>query len=281
MKTAYLYNEGDYTFFKVGREIVKFRTSPYLENYTEIKEYDDGYMVLMAQLSTLPVPDEDYFDIKGVFNELELDTSVLSQVSEVIIKCKIPIMNNRTSLVCLRAYREEDILKLVPKGLVYKDGMLYIDFKNMSGENLIAVLLTDVDLGVKETDHGPMPTFAWSEAAFPAAYRKALSLFKDMRDGFYDYQVKMGSKAPDAMYHDVENNVMLPIHLFSHDEYGGDDEAGNTYLFYNTRTTDLCLGVYDQDSSEYILENEDHTTSYGLMFGIYRMMGVVLVDEEV
>lgn len=280
MKTAYLCNKDEYTIFKVNREVVKFRTSPYLETYTEIKEYDDGYMVLMAQLSTIPEPDEDYMDIKGVFQELELDTRVLSQITEVIIKCKVPIIKKRTGLVHLRAYHEEDILKLVPKGRVYKDGMLYIDFKNMHGENLVAVLLTDVDLGVKETDHGPMPTFAWSEAAFPAAYRKALGLFKDMRDGFYDYQVKMGSKAPDAMYYDVENNVMVPIHLFSYDEYGVGDRVGNTCLFYNIKTTDLCLGIYDQDSNKYTLKNGEHTTSYGLMVGIYRMIGVVLVDDE-
>lgn len=178
MKTAYLYNEGNYTFFKVGREIVKFKTSPYLENYTEIKEYDDGYMVLMAQLSTIPEPDEDYFDMVGIFKELELDTSVLSQISEVIIKCKVPIIkNNRTGLIPLLTYREEDILKLIPIGRVHDDGMLYIDFKNMHGKDLTAVLLTNV-----ETDS----VIKWSEDAFPTAYKKALGLFKDMRDGFYD-----------------------------------------------------------------------------------------------
>lgn len=93
-------------------------------------------------------------------------------------------------------------------------------------------------------------------------------------------QVRQGSKSPDAMYHDVENKVMLPIHLFSCAEYGVGDKVGNTYLFYNTRTTDLCLGIYDQDSNKYTLENGEHTTSYGLMFGIYRMMGVVLVDDK-
>lgn len=281
MKTAYLYNDGDYTFFKVGREVVKFRTSPYLENYTEIKEYDDGYMGLMAQLSTLAAPDEDYMDIKGVFEELELDTSILSQVSEVIIKCKVPIMNKHTGLVHLRAYRDDDILKLVPISRVYDGGMLYIDFKNIHGEKLIAVLLTDVDLGVKETEHGPMPTFEWSVAAFPAAYRKALGLFKGMRDEFYVYQVKIGSKAPDAMFYDADNDVMLPVHLFSIQEYDRKHEdIEYTYLFYNTRTTDLCLGVYDQDSNKYTLENGDSTTSYGLMFGVYRLIGVVLVDDE-
>lgn len=279
MKTAYLYNDGDYTFFKVGREIVKFRTSPYLENYTEIKEYDDGYMVLMAQLSTLAAPVEDYMSIKGVYNELELDTSILSQIDEVIIKCRVPIMNKHTGLVHLRVYREEDILKLVPIAKVYKDGMLYIDFKNMYGENLIAVLLTDVKLGVKETDSDSVPTFTISEVAFPAAYRKALGLFKGMRDGFYDYQVRQGSKSPDAMYYDAKNNVMLPIHLFSSAEYGDGDEVGNTYLFYNTRTTDVCLGVYDQDSDDYRLENGDHTSSYELIFGVYRIIGVVLSDD--
>lgn len=268
MKTAYLYNDGDYTFFKVGQEIVKFRTSPYLEKYVEVKEYADGYLVVDLKLLKSDKVYEDYLDIKGIFNEIELDTSILSQVSEVIIKCKVPIMSKHTGLIPLRAYREEDIQKLVPIGRVYKDGVLYIDFTNMYGEKLITVLLTDV-----KTNGG----LKWAEAAFPTAYKRALGLFNDMRDGFYDYQVRQGSKAPDAMYHDVVKNVMLPIHLFSSDEYGKEG-VGGTYLFYNTRTTDVCLGVYDQDSDDYRLENGDHTSSYGLIFGIYRLIGVVLPD---
>lgn len=187
----------------------------------------------------------------------------------------LPVIKKHTGLVHLRTYREEDILKLVPIGRVYEDEMLYIDFQNMRGEDLIAVLLTDV-VGVTE---GSIPKSTWSYAAFPAAYKKALHLFENMRDGFYDYQTKQGSPVPDAIYPDTENNVMLPIRFFAYAEYE-DKEAGDTYLFYNTRTTNLCLGVYDPGLKEFRLENGDFTSDYGLMFGIYRLIGVVLVDAE-
>jgi hypothetical protein len=185
---------------------------------------------------------------------------------------KLPIIKKHTGLIHLRVYSEQDIQKLTPIGRVYDDGMLYID----RGENLIAVLFTDVSLGVGED---LIPKSTWSYAAFPAAYGKALSLFENMRDGFYDYQIKQGLPVPDAMYHDVENNVMLPIHLFLPDEYEN-KEVGDTYLFYNTRTTVVCLGSYDPGSAEFRLNNGDSVSDYGLLFGVYRMMGVVLVEDE-
>lgn len=104
---------------------------------------------------------------------------------------EVPIIKKHTSLVHLRADREQDILKLVPIGRVYEDGMLYIDFKNMYGEELTAVLLTNVSLGLNEDN---IPVFEWSEVAFPSAYKKALGMFEDMRDGFYDFPVKTGQR---------------------------------------------------------------------------------------
>jgi hypothetical protein len=86
MKTAYLYNDGEFTIFQVGRQVIRFRTSPYLEKYTEIKEYDNGYIVVMSKLSTLDAPEEDYIDMEYIFRKLELDKGVLSEIGEVLLK---------------------------------------------------------------------------------------------------------------------------------------------------------------------------------------------------
>lgn len=73
---------------------------------------------------------------------------------------------------------------------------------------------------------------------------------------------------------------MRPIHLFLYEEREN-KEAGSTFLFYNTRATTVCLGVYDQNSEIYKLENGDSATNYELMFGVCRIIGVVLVEEGV
>lgn len=87
---AYLYNKGEYTFFKIGTQVIKFATSPYLVRYTKIKEYDRGYIVVDAEYRNRgnkdkTYIDEDYIDMKYVFNEIGIDTSILDNVKDVQI----------------------------------------------------------------------------------------------------------------------------------------------------------------------------------------------------
>lgn len=87
---AYLYNKGEYTFFKIGREIIKFATSPYLASYKRVKEYDNGYIVVDAEYV---MPDnknkksieEDYIDMLYTMNDLGLNDKILGVVKEVKI----------------------------------------------------------------------------------------------------------------------------------------------------------------------------------------------------
>lgn len=88
--TAYLYNKGEYTFFKIGTQVIKFATSPYLVKYTKIKEYDHGYIVVDAEYRNKDNKDEtyideDYIDMEYVFNELDIDASILDDINEVHI----------------------------------------------------------------------------------------------------------------------------------------------------------------------------------------------------
>ena len=85
MRKAYLYNKNGYTYFKVSNDIVKFYTSPYLEKYIKVKEYDNGYIVVDEQLSTTDEHMEDYIDLEYVFDELGLDKNILREIQEVII----------------------------------------------------------------------------------------------------------------------------------------------------------------------------------------------------
>lgn len=44
--TAYLYNDGEYSIFPFGNIKLKFLTSKNLEKYINVKEWDNGYLVV-------------------------------------------------------------------------------------------------------------------------------------------------------------------------------------------------------------------------------------------
>ena len=45
---ALLSNNGDMTSFRYGNSNIRFRTPKCLKRYTEVKEWDKGYIVVMA-----------------------------------------------------------------------------------------------------------------------------------------------------------------------------------------------------------------------------------------
>lgn len=47
--TAYLSNDGEYTFFTFGDRTISFLTSRNLEKYLEIVEWDHGYIVVLSK----------------------------------------------------------------------------------------------------------------------------------------------------------------------------------------------------------------------------------------
>ena len=47
--TAYLYNDGEYSIFSFGNVKLKFLTSKNLEKYINVKEWDNGYLVVTKE----------------------------------------------------------------------------------------------------------------------------------------------------------------------------------------------------------------------------------------
>ena len=47
--TAYLSNDGEYTYFYIGDRVVTFLTRKSLEQYKKIVEWDNGYLVVMCK----------------------------------------------------------------------------------------------------------------------------------------------------------------------------------------------------------------------------------------
>ena len=60
--SAYLSSESNMTSFRFGSQNIRFRTSSKLERYISVKEWDKGYIVVMAKYRDLGEI-EDYIDL--------------------------------------------------------------------------------------------------------------------------------------------------------------------------------------------------------------------------
>ena len=70
---ATLSNEKNYTVFQFNGHIIRF-TAPYsLEYYTEVKEWDKGYLVVMAKYKQNKEPEEEYIDLVPILQNLYFD----------------------------------------------------------------------------------------------------------------------------------------------------------------------------------------------------------------
>lgn len=65
LETAYLSNEGKYTFFRFRDTTIKFLTSKNFEKYTSIVEGDKGYLVVMSK-NYGQEECEDYIDLISI-----------------------------------------------------------------------------------------------------------------------------------------------------------------------------------------------------------------------
>lgn len=83
---ATLSNRDGFTIFQFGKHTIRFRAPYSLERYTEIKEWDNGYLVVMAQYAHSPEPEEEYIDLVPVLRNLFFDaTAFLMPIKGVCV----------------------------------------------------------------------------------------------------------------------------------------------------------------------------------------------------
>ena len=89
---ALLSNRDGFTVFQFGKHTIRFRAPYSLERYTEIKEWDNGYLVVMAKYSHNTEPEEEYIDLVPILKNLFFDVNeFLKPIKEVKIKEEIGI----------------------------------------------------------------------------------------------------------------------------------------------------------------------------------------------
>ena len=64
--------DGKYSVFTFRDKSIKFRTSTKLKKYLRVKEWDNGYLVVDVDYSTLGET-EEYVDITSILNNLYID----------------------------------------------------------------------------------------------------------------------------------------------------------------------------------------------------------------
>ena len=71
---AFLNNSGNFTAFTYNGRTIRFRTPSSLERYTDILEWDKGYLVVMAKYKGAPA-EEEYIDLVPILNNLYIDAT--------------------------------------------------------------------------------------------------------------------------------------------------------------------------------------------------------------
>ena len=87
MNTAFLSNDNNFTSLEYNGQNIRFKTSPRLERYTEIIEWDHGYLVVMAKYEGNDNPEEEYIDLIPILENLYINADkFLKQIEKVRIK---------------------------------------------------------------------------------------------------------------------------------------------------------------------------------------------------
>ena len=83
---AILSNQDGFTVFKFGKHTIRFRAPYSLEQYTSIKEWDNGYIVAMAKYAHNAQPEEEYIDLIPILKNLYFDAATfLSPIKGVTV----------------------------------------------------------------------------------------------------------------------------------------------------------------------------------------------------
>lgn len=84
--TAILSNDEHFTIFQYGNSVIRFAAPYSLLKYVKVKKWDNGYLIVDADYSTIGKT-EEYIDLRDVLSELCIDADrFLRPIKKVEIK---------------------------------------------------------------------------------------------------------------------------------------------------------------------------------------------------
>ena len=78
---AILSSKDEYTIFKYDRHVIRFRAPYSLEKYTQVKEWNNGYLVVMAKYFHNHNDEEEYIYSKAALHYSKIKSCISSSVS--------------------------------------------------------------------------------------------------------------------------------------------------------------------------------------------------------
>lgn len=75
-KEAILSNENNFTVFRYNGHTIRFKAPYSLERYTQVKEWDHGYLVVMAKYRHCDKEEEEYIDLVPILENLYFDSRI-------------------------------------------------------------------------------------------------------------------------------------------------------------------------------------------------------------
>ena len=84
MDYAVLSKDKDFIIFKYGNRIIRFKAPYSLEYFTAVKEWEDGYLVLLAKYAHNSESEEEYIDLVPILENLYISPQeFLKPIKEV------------------------------------------------------------------------------------------------------------------------------------------------------------------------------------------------------
>ena len=83
-KEAILSNEKNFTIFRCGGHTIRFKAPYSLERYTRVKEWDHGYLVVMAKYKHSEEEEEEYIDLVPILENLYFDAKDFLAPIEIV-----------------------------------------------------------------------------------------------------------------------------------------------------------------------------------------------------
>lgn len=87
MAYAILSNDNDFTIFRYRDYTIRFKAPYSLEYYSEVKEWDNGYLVVMAKYKHNNQNEEEYIDLVPILQKLYISPEeFLKPIKEVVVQ---------------------------------------------------------------------------------------------------------------------------------------------------------------------------------------------------
>ena len=84
MDYAVLSKDKDFIIFKYGNRIIRFKAPYSLEYFTAVKEWEDGYLVVLAKYAHNSESEEEYIDLVSILENLYISPQeFLKPIKEV------------------------------------------------------------------------------------------------------------------------------------------------------------------------------------------------------